>query len=279
MKKFCAMSGIAALACAGSAMAQPAGLYGYDVGGGGGGIFDLIHQIDTSVPALMPGPLVRDAANAVAGFEHGLGAYYAASTNVNTDLFAINPFTGVTTTTTMTFPAGGNVITSMDFVGSTLYGGFTSEGGGAGPSSLVTIDVNTGNVTMIGAMGIAAPTGGLTFGNGQMYTVNAGGSAATLYTVSLATGLATPVGAILDVTGAPVTLTGLEFGIDGVLYGLGRAGNQNQLFSINPASGSAAMLGTLAFPGTSSSLTTVIPAPGALAILGMGGLVALRRRR
>jgi MYXO-CTERM domain-containing protein len=51
------------------------------------------------------------------------------------------------------------------------------------------------------------------------------------------------------------------------------------LFSINPASGSAALLGTLAFSGNSTSLTTVVPAPGALAILGMGGLVALRRRR
>jgi len=148
MKQQFALCAGAAVAFAVSGASANAGLY---LWGGSGP--NVIFEVDTTIPDGV-NPLVTDRTNAVAGFEYGLGAFYAASTNNNSDLFVINPGTGLTTSTiTMTFPGGGDVITSMDFVGNTLYGGFTTEGGG-GASSLVTIDTTTGLVSMVGAMGI-----------------------------------------------------------------------------------------------------------------------------
>ncbi len=270
--------GLCALTLAsGAASAQ--GLRLYEVGGANNNANDVIWHVDTTTPTVL-NPLIRDSANAIAEFEWGQGAYYAASTNINTDLFVINPITGVTSPTiTMSFPSGGDVITSMEFVGATLYGGFTSEGGG-GPSSLVTINTSTGVVSMVGAMGITSPTGGLAWDGATMYTVNSGaGGAATLYTVALGTGAATAVGNVTNTaTGAAVVLTGLEFGTDGILYGLGRGADERTLFSINPANGDATSLGSLPIGSGSYTSLTTVPAPGAMTLLALGGLAAARRR-
>ncbi len=224
-------------------------------------IRDAIWQVDTS-NATLSNPVMRAVPAAVAGFEWGRGAYYAHNTNVKTDLLVIDPATGVATSTIiLSFPPGGDVLTSLEFVGDTLYAGLATEGGGVAPSTLVTIDLNTGVVSTVGAMGINGPTGGLAWDGSRMYTVNSGASGvATLYAVNLATGAATPVGLIRDVAnGAQVTLTGLEFGANGVLYGLGRGPNDNQLFAINPMTGAAALLGTL--PPANFHYTSLTTAP------------------
>ena len=259
----------------GSAHAQ--GLRMYDVTGSPN-FLDFVWSVDPATPAAT-NPVEMDIGNAIAGFEYGNGLYYAANTNTNTDLFVLNPGTGsLVNTLTMTFPGGGDVITSLEFANGILYGGFTTEGGG--PSNLVSINTNTGNTTLIGAMGIGAPTGGLAFDGTTMYTVNSGaGGSATLYTVDLGSGSASAVAAILDGSGNSVTLTGLEFGRDGVLYGLGRAGNEDDLFAIDPITGLATNLGNLGpFSGQTTTLTS-IPEPTSLFLLSAAGFFGLARRR
>jgi hypothetical protein len=146
----------------------------------------------------------------------------------------------------MTFPTGGDVITSLEFIGDTLYGGFTTEGGG--PSSLVTIDTTTGDVAAVGAMGIDNPTGGLAWDGTTLYTVNSGaGGSAILYTVDTALGTATEVGAVSE-----------------------------QLFTVDPATGTASRIGDLGTNGATS--ITAIPEPASLGLLLLAAGL-LRRRR
>jgi hypothetical protein len=231
--------GLAASLPALPALAQEPGLYIYNVLGPNNSN-DEIYAVDVQTGATTLHTL-RDEANAIADVEFGLGAWYAGSTNDNTDLIRIEPGTGTSQYVTMTFPAGGNVVTALEFIGDTLYAGFTTEGGG--PSSLVTIDTETGLVALVGPMGIDSPTGGLAWDGATLYTVNSGQSgAATLYTVDTSTGAATPVGPVETAPGAGVTLTGLEFGRDGVLYALGRGPNEDQLFAVDPATGDATLL-------------------------------------
>ena len=105
---------------------------------------------------------------------------------------------------------------------------------------------------------------------------------ATLFTVDTSTGAAKAVGDVVDQNGSNITLTGLEFGTDGVLYGLGRMPDQDTLFTIDPSSGSATRVGVIANVGTGSttSLTTV-PEPSSLALLAVAcvTMAAIDRRR
>jgi hypothetical protein len=176
----------------------------------------------------------------------------------------------------MTFPTGGDVITAMEFVGSTLYGGFTTEVAPGGPTSLVTIDTTTGGVSVVGATGIGTPLGGLAFDGATMYAVTAGGSVGELYTIDLLSGTASLVGP----TG--FGMTALEFGSDGVLYGLPnqRPGFGGHLLSINTLTGAGTDLGDLGIFNL-NALTSPIPIPPAVWLFGSGllGLIGVSRRK
>ena len=120
------------------------------------------------------------------------GVIYAADTDAENKilLHTIDPSTGlVTGAITMTFPPGGNVLTALEFVGSTLYAGLTTEGGG-GPTFLATVDIGTGIVSTVGPTGVSTPLGGLAYdvANSVMYGISAGGSPAELFTIDLSTG-------------------------------------------------------------------------------------------
>jgi hypothetical protein len=216
----------------------------------------------------------------------GAGTIYWSDTDVNTNLHRTDTGGILTSTGTMSFPAGGNVITAMEFVGSTLYGGFTTEGGGS--SSLTTINTATDVVTLIGGTGITSPIGGLAYDGLTMYTINVQGSISSLYSVNLGTGAASLIGS----TG--VALTGLEFGSDGVLYTLGNAAGSNgdNLYSINPLTGASTLLGNLGvgvincgqFGGAGCSLngltTAAVPIPAAFWLFGSAlGLLGWMRRK
>ncbi len=174
------------------------------------------------------------------------GVAYAADTDNKTFLHTIDPSTGsVTGTITMTFPMGGNVITALEFVGSTLYAGFTTEGGG--PTFLTTVDIGTGIVSTVGATGVSSPLGGLAYdvSTSVMYGISAGGWPAELFTIDLSTGAATSVG-LVTIGGLSFGgTTALEFGPDGVLYALPNNNSSitGHLLSIDPLTGAATDLG------------------------------------
>ncbi|MGD9036990.1 MAG: hypothetical protein PVF10_10560 [Syntrophobacterales bacterium] len=175
------------------------------------------------------------------------GVVYAADTDDNTLLHTIDPSTGsVTGTITLTFPMGGDVLTALEFVGSTLYAGFTTEGSG-GPTFLTTVDIGTGIVSTVGATGVSSPLGGLAYdvATSVMYGISAGGSSPQLFTIDLSTGAATSVGLVTIGGETFGGTTALEFGPDGVLYALPNNNSDitGHLLSIDPLTCAATDLG------------------------------------
>ena len=142
----------------------------------------------------------------------------------------------------------------MEFVGPVLYVTNVTAGGGATPSTLEILDPLSGILTPVGLTGFG-PISGLAYdsASGTMYGVTAGGSPATLVTVNLLTGLATPVAPLLDVAGAPLDRVGsIEFASDGVLYGgmgLNATLNPGWLFSINTTTGVSTFIGPTGLQG------------------------------
>ena len=165
-------------------------------------------------------------------------------------LMKIDPSTGlVISFMTLTSPPF-SAITSLEYVGSTLYGGLFLRR--SNETHLVTIDIDTGVVTIIGATGVGSPLGGLAWDGTTMYAVSAGGSTPRLFTVDLTTGATTLVGNV-TVVGAPsIQLTALEFGSDGVLYSVpavyGPGGLNGHLLSIDPVTAEATDLGYTGVP-------------------------------
>ncbi|MFG0258320.1 MAG: hypothetical protein ACF8GE_10500 [Phycisphaerales bacterium JB043] len=229
---------------------------------------DAFWSVDVTTPdAVNPVPYGGGGLTSNPAFEFFSRQYYMTSSSTPLSLYLMDPFTGATNSTlALTYPPEGNVITSLEFVGSTLYAGLTTSGGigGGNPSYLSTIDLSTGNITTIGAMGFNAGTGGLAYDGTTMYAVDASGVSATLYTVDLATGAATAVGAVLDGGATALTITGLEFGDDGVLYALTSFTDATPytLYSVDPSTGTATLIGSMATAlnggaGKPAALTTI----------------------
>jgi hypothetical protein len=226
-----------------------AGLFVYD-----GTFPNRIWEIDETIPAV-ENRIIIGVSVGVPEFEFFEGFFYA-NHGTGPNLYKIDPATGaLLQTITVSYPVGGNVITAMEGVGATLYGGFTTIGGGS--SRLVTINVTTGVVTPVGGgMGIADPLGGLAYdeSTSTMYAVNAReGGPARLYTVNLVTGAATLLGTVTP----SITVTGLEMGEDGVLYLLGRGTlDDNYLFSVNPTTLASIRLGLMSGLSNATAITS-----------------------
>ncbi|MFG0256517.1 MAG: hypothetical protein ACF8GE_01295 [Phycisphaerales bacterium JB043] len=234
---------------------------------------NIAYEIDMSIPDAI-NPVTQNTADSFIGsFESANGVYYVPSSTFGSTnkMFVMDPATGdLLDTILLQFPFTGDGLTSVEYAEGTMYGGMREGALPFTPSYLVTIDLDTGLVSQTGPMGILNQTGGLAYHDGTMYTVNTGSQDAILYTVDLDLGLATAVGDVIDVDSAlPIKLTGLEFGRDGLLYGLGRGPSgstssdpfNDVIYQIDPAFGYAFKIGKLpALDDGASTLSTAISA-------------------
>ena len=148
----------------------------------------------------------------------------------------------------------GVVLGSLEFgPDGRLYGG----GGQANANELYDIDRSTGAATLIGNTGLGAMaiTGlALVEDRRDFYAVN---NLATTFGYAADTLIRfqfddpanlTVIGELFDTGGAPLTIAGLDFNQDGsVLYASDGFGpNQGAIYTVNPATAQATLLGTLA---------------------------------
>jgi len=154
-------------------------------------------------------------------------------------------------------PTNDLVLNGLEYVNGVLYG--TATPYSCEPSLLVTLDPTTGSTTVIGPTGMG-PIAGLAWDpvSETMYGVTGCWQLfgfAQLVTIDLATGLAVTVG------GTGVHLGSLEFGADGVLYAGGNNRDGGHLYVIDPATGSATLLGSTGFSDvTGLALVSRLPA-------------------
>ncbi len=185
----------------------------------------------------------------------------------NDELRIVDPVTGlITSTLPLNFPPEGNVITAMEFVDDDLYAGLTTAGGGE-PTFLSTIDLTTGDVTLVLGQTWPTPLGGLAFdvNSGIMYGISAGGSVGELISIDLISGAGSSIGQVsLPGFGASLFYSALEFDADGTLYTL-TADNTVQLrghlITVDPMTAVATDLGSVCCACRFVALTAPAAAP------------------
>ena len=169
-----------------------------------------------------------------------------------TRLFILNRFTGA-----FTYFPGMNPSNNLSAYGlaiNPVTGIMYATGGGNQSTALFTINKNTGAETFVGLSGgqcCTSPFGfnmyGIGFrGDGTLFanglTLDNGTS--HLYTLNLASGLATDIGPHGVSTGRDLKYSGLAFDTNGTMYSLGSTSASAQgLYSVNPATGAATVIG------------------------------------
>jgi uncharacterized repeat protein (TIGR01451 family) len=166
--------------------------------------------------------------------------YYVSSTGVLGRVAVYDPATGTNTILNAAGSGGDNII-RLTFDGGVLYG----IGAFATGSRLYTIDLTTGAYTNLGSVRIGSTLGpflpnegDIVFapGSGILYAIAnnpAGGTVSYLFSIDVATRVATQIGAVNP---GGITLSALSY-VGGTLY----AGGASQLFTVNTTTG----LGTL----------------------------------
>ena len=210
-------------------------------------------------------------------------------------LFTIDRFTGATTSfagmsSSFNLSSGGLAINPLTGV---MYATGTD---GLQSTALFTIDKNTGAATRVGQAGTGCciNLNGLGFGNDGTLYANGFDAAdpdttSHLFTVNLASGAATNIGAHGVLLGRQLAYSGLAFRDDGTLLSLGSiTASANGLYSVNTLTGTALLLGDTGVQyGVDGGLTLVptglIPEPETYALLmaglGLLGFVARRKRK
>lgn len=226
--------------------------------------------------------------NAVSKFWVFSLAFYASSTAVNaqpiligctanvnatsptSNIVDINPSTGLATNPRNTgiFLIGG-IATQVST--NTLFGLTTIVS--TPPSSLITIDPNTGGFSVVGATGISdIVEGDLAFNplNGMLYGVQSGtgpGVQRKMFRIDSSNGLATTIGPM----GTTGDISAIAFSPGGVLYGIDSAGTSNSLMhTFDTLSGTITSTTQLNFNLGSTVGMTFDPASG-LAYVADGG--------
>ena len=226
-------------------------------------------------------------------------------------LFSINRHTGATTafgglSSSINISSGGLAINPLTGV---MYatGGYNDGVTAHQSSGLFTIDKTTGAAALVGFAGGNCCTGdfainlyglgfrsdGTLFANGLGYGPSYPNASSHLYTVDLATGLATNIGPSGVTLGRSLSYSGLAFRNDGTLLSMGSLdGASGTLYSVSTANGAATSLnsgtgsgtGPIQF-GVDGGLTfapaAVVPVPAAAWLFGSGllGLIGVARRK
>ena len=191
---------------------------------------------------------------------------YAQNSNGSFNGFEYVGVTGATVGNCIV-TAGSN--TGIETVNGVWYATTIFDGGGA--SELRILDPFNGNIeTLVGSTGVG-PISGLAYdgNNGIMYGIAGGPSPADLYTINLATGAATVVGATSMQAGS------LQFGPDGQLYAGGTGSDANLIYRINTVTAASTLVGPTGFTGSGVTGLTMIPPPVSVPTLGDLGLLLL----
>lgn len=225
----------------------------YIFGGGGGGASG-----DQQQPVSTFGTEIE--------YDFNTGNVWLESTDGGIEIIEIDILTGAVETITTHGPFS---LAGMEYIGTTLYssvialgaGGGGGTGGGIdqGDATFAIFDTTTGVATPIGDMGTGSPINGLAIHptSGVLYGITSGGLPATLVTVNVGTGLATPVGA----TGY-VRIGSIEFGPDGNLYGATTSTgtpDANSLVTIDTGTGVATLVGQTGYSITGLAACEVVP--------------------
>ena len=207
--------------------------------------------------------------------DHGI-VYMMSGGSPTTSLFTVDVSTAAATYVTQWYAVGFFGGLAFDSQNGLLYA--AQESHTAGENELWSINPNTGQSTFIGYLTGSASwcdyISGLAYdpGTDTLYasTSNPG---SRLLTVDKSTAATTVVGSI-----GYGYVTGLTFAPDtGVLYGASEPYGTSGLISINPDTGAGTLIGPT---GVGIFGLAYTPEPATMALLGLGGLgVILRRKR
>ena len=196
-------------------------------------------------------------------------------------LVTINTSTAQVTSIGAFFATGGGTMSDITSIGGTLYGWRSNA-----PHSLYTINTTTGAASLVGTGsgdpgfgggGLAANAAGTVFVSPNASFANTGFTQGSFYTVNTTTGAVTSVGVHSGLSGVINAMT-----FDGAtLYGIN--GNQGapsltNLVSINTANGAVTTIGA-SIDDLDAIAVNPVPEPATMAVLGIGALALIRRRR
>ncbi len=210
------------------------------------------------------------------------GQILASTSNQNSpaQFFTLDDPSGSPSLTFLGDSVGDNMFTSLTYVGDDLFGFFD------GSQQLWSIDDGTYQGTQIGFVGVNDVTFGGSAYDDATDTFFAMGydlNTFEVFVYEIEDFSTNPSGTLIGNTGILGDGMSLEF-FDGVLYAAiqNRTTGQFELGSIDTSTGAFSLEQVLAdtfSPSGDPTSLVVIPAPGTFAMLGLGGLLAARRRR